>query len=140
MTHMSNSGIVAQVAALPHRRGKLASLGVLTVTDCIHRGSIVSNREISAGMLLSRAAEREVFKEPSVLGRIEKTPLTSYWRNSVDGLPGDTFAREVTGEILERREMRRREGRWIAMANASKAVQDREIRPMLRLFAQGRQA
>jgi 8-oxo-dGTP pyrophosphatase MutT (NUDIX family) len=145
MTPASKPVTTHRVAALPYRRDEATGLSVLLVTSRTRRRWILPKGKVPPGMLPSSAAEREAFEEAGVLGRIERAPIPSHRKDHADGLRGErfsvqTFALEVTDELSSWQEMRQRERRWFAMADAINAVQDREIRRMLRSFAHAWQA
>jgi ADP-ribose pyrophosphatase YjhB (NUDIX family) len=130
-----------QSAAIPYKMDDQGKLVILLVTSRRTRRWIIPKGKVKPRTLPSRSAEHEAFEEAGVLGRIGKQPVGAYWQG--DALPSgpegslhvQAFALEVTEELPVWDEMHLRKRRWFRLKDALRAIDDLEIRALLRDFA-----
>ncbi len=139
-------GITAihQVAALPYRtegHAQDASVRVLLVTS---RGTgrwVLPKGNIGTRLAPHVAAAREAEEEAGMLGAVCPVPLGSYRfrkrRSSGASLitDVDVFPLAVTRELGEWKEQHERERRWFPLDEAAEAVDEPDLRELLRSFA-----
>jgi len=133
-----------QIAALPYRTdGPSADGGVrvLLVTSRETRRWVVPKGNIGAGAAPHAAAAQEAEEEAGVRGAICPTALGSYRYRKRRGsgaslmVDVDVFPLAVTAELSHWKEQAQRERRWFSLADAAKAVEEPDLRDLIRSFS-----
>jgi 8-oxo-dGTP pyrophosphatase MutT (NUDIX family) len=137
------SPFLRQVAALPYRiegGSPDAPVRVLLVTSRRTRRWVVPKGNLVVGMARHRAADREAEEEAGVLGRSRPAAIGSYRyrkrRNDGTSLLArvELFPLAVTAELANWKERHQRERRWFTLAEAAEAVEEPELRALIRGF------
>lgn len=133
-----------QIAALPYRAEASSGDGgvrVLLVTSRQSRRWVVPKGNIGAGMEPHAAAAQEAEEEAGVLGAVCPTPIGSYRYRKRRGsgaslmIDVDVFPLAVTDELPRWREQDERERRWFSLADAAGAVEEPDLRDLIRSFS-----
>lgn len=134
---------IRQIAALPWRsegQGVDAPVSILLVTS---RGTgrwVVPKGNVGAKLQPHAAAAREAVEEAGVIGAICPVALGSYrYRKRLDNgsslmVDVDVFPLAVTEELSEWKEAHERERRWFPLAEAAQAVDEEDLRDLIRSF------
>lgn len=128
-----------QVAALPYRRK--GDLEILLITSRETRRWVIPKGWPMEDRSPARAAEREAFEEAGLKGEIKSKPLGaySYVKQKADGEAVDcrvaVFPMQVRGQAKDWPEKGQRELRWFRAAEAAEAVDEPELRDLIRRFA-----
>ncbi|WP_260924939.1 DUF47 family protein [Novosphingobium sp. 9] len=132
-----------QIAVLPYRAtgpGIDAPVRILLVTS---RGTgrwVLPKGGLMKGLSPHAAAEAEALEEAGVLGAVCPTPLGSFrYRKRRDSGASvwadvDVFPFAVTEELDTWEEQHQRERRWFTMAQAAEAVDEEDLRALIRSF------
>jgi 8-oxo-dGTP pyrophosphatase MutT (NUDIX family) len=135
----AGAAVGQQYAALPWRDQD--GLEVLLVTSretrrwVIPKGWPMKNKKPHA------AAAREALEEAGVTGRVLKRPIGaySYIKRLKNGAPlqcsVDVFPLKVTGQVTRWREQGERTGRWFSIEEAAEAVDEEDLKVLIRRFA-----
>lgn len=129
--------MTAQSAAIPYKVDDRGELLLLLVTSRRSRRWIIPKGKIKPRTSPSRSAQHEAFEEAGVLGRIGSEPAGTYRQGDAGigtSLLVQAFALEVTDELPVWDEMHLRKRRWFKLKGALRAVDDPEIRALLREF------
>jgi len=138
--------IIRQIAALPYRtEGESlgAPVSVLLVTSRATRRWVVPKGNLIAGLPPHVAAAHEAEEEAGVKGLACPTPLGAYryrkLRSSGASLMVDVdlFPIAVTDELDEWEEQAERERRWFPLGDAADAVDEPELKALIRRFRPG---
>ncbi|MBN8849098.1 MULTISPECIES: DUF47 family protein [unclassified Sphingomonas] len=133
-----------QIAALPYRidgSTRDSEVQVLLVTS---RGTgrwVVPKGNIGPGATLHSAAAQEAEEEAGVCGALCPVPLGAYRyrkrRSSGASLmvDVDVFPLAVTRELPKWKEQAERDRRWFSLADAAHAVDEPDLRELIRSFA-----
>ena len=139
MAHSSQSR-AAQVAALPFRRG--GDLEILLITSRETRRWVIPKGWPMADRSAAGAAAQEAFEEAGLRGSISKRPVGAYryMKQRAKGEPVDcrveVFPLEVETQAEDWPEKGQRELRWFSAPDAADAVDEPELRDLIRRFAQ----
>lgn len=129
-----------QSSAIPYRRNDKGEIEVLLVSSRRRRRWVFPKGKIKRGMLAHVSAAHEAFEEAGVLGRIERIPLGEYQQRKtmangeVSQLLVKAFALKVENEARAWPEMTVRQRQWLSIEAAFHAVQDFELRNIIRKF------
>jgi hypothetical protein len=129
-----------QVAAFPYRfvEGSKGPIEVLLVTSSSGRW-IIPKGDIDEGMAPHLAAEKEAFEEGGVRGRIGVSAIGQFrTRKDQDGaviaVEVDVFPLRVSTLLDDWQEREWRKRHWFSRSAASDAVQEPELREIIRSF------
>jgi predicted phosphate transport protein (TIGR00153 family) len=133
---------IHQIAALPYRsEGSAdASVWIMLVTSRETRRWVIPKGNVSAGLAPHVAAANEAEEEAGVCGLICPTPIGSYRyrkrRGSGASLMADVdvFPLAVTRELTEWKEKGQRDRRWFTLREAAAAVDEPDLRDLIRSF------
>lgn len=129
-----------QVAALPYRRK--GTLEILLITSRETRRWVIPKGWPMEDRSLARAAEQEAFEEAGLRGDIKSKPFGAYryLKHKADGEAVDcqvkVFPFQVRGQAKDWPEKGQRELRWFPAADAAEAVDEPELRDLIRRFAE----
>ena len=132
---------IRQTAALPYRADGAASdsgVSVLLVTSRESRRWVVPKGNIAPGMAAHSAAAIEAEEEAGVTGAVCPVPLGSYRYRKKRGsgasllVDVDVFPLAVTGELPTWKEQHQRERRWFSLTEAAEAVDEPELKDIIR--------
>lgn len=137
-------GDIRQIAALPYRtEGNAidAPVRVLLITSRESRRWVIPKGSLPPGMTPHAAAATEAEDEAGVCGAVCPTPLGSYRyrkrrRNGASLMVDvDVFPLAVNRELDRWKECRERERQWFTLADAADAVEEDDLRDLIRSFA-----
>jgi len=135
---------IRQIAALPYRLDGVAPDGEIRVLLITSRDTgrwVVPKGNIGPGTSLHVAAAQEAEEEAGVSGALCPVPLGTYRyrkrRSSGASLmiDVDVFPLAVTRELTRWKEQAQRERRWFTLADAAHAVDEPDLRELIRSFA-----
>jgi hypothetical protein len=135
---------IRQIAALPYRTEPASPDGavrVLLVTSRSTRRWVVPKGNIGGGMAPHAAAAQEAEEEAGVRGAVCPTPLGSYRYRKRRGsgaslmVDVDVFPLAVTDELPGWTEQGERERRWFSLTGAADAVDEPDLRDLMRSFS-----
>ncbi|MET0137154.1 MAG: NUDIX domain-containing protein, partial [Sphingobium sp.] len=113
---------------------------ILLVTSRESRRWVIPKGNPQSGMAPHVAAAQEAEEEAGVCGPICPTPLGSYRYRKRKGngaslmLDVDVYPLAVTRELPQWKEDRQRERRWFTLAEAANAVEEEDLRFLIRSF------
>lgn len=131
---------------MPYRTDVAAPDGgvrLLLVTSRETRRWVIPKGNIGAGTAPHMAAATEAMEEAGVTGAICPVPLGSYRYRKRRGsgaslmIDVDVYPLSVTGEMSAWKEQDERERRWFSLAEAAQAVDEPDLRDLIRSFAPG---
>ncbi|WP_315765162.1 DUF47 family protein [Sphingomonas sp. Y38-1Y] len=132
-----------QIAALPYRSESSAIDAPVRVLLVTSRGTgrwVIPKGNVSPGMTAHEAAANEAEEEAGVVGAACPTPLGNYRyrkrRGNGASLMADVevFPLAVTAELSQWKEQHQRERRWFSLAEAADAVEEPDLRDLIRSF------
>jgi len=132
-----------QIAALPYRaqgEGIDAPVRVLLVTSRETKRWVIPKGNMAPGAVPHQAAAAEAEEEAGVCGAICPTPLGSYRYRKKRGsgaslmVDVDVFPLAVNRELPNWKEESERERRWFTLADAADAVDEEDLRDLIRSF------
>jgi uncharacterized protein Yka (UPF0111/DUF47 family)/8-oxo-dGTP pyrophosphatase MutT (NUDIX family) len=132
-----------QIAVLPYRTlgtGVDAPIQILLITSRETRRWVVPKGGMMKGLTAHAAAAAEAEEEAGVIGAVCPTPLGSYRyrkrRSSGASVWADVdvFPLAVTDELDTWDEQHQRDRRWFSLAEAAVAVQEPDLRALIRSF------
>lgn len=133
-----------QIAALPYRADSPATDAPIRVLLITSRGTgrwVIPKGGLIAGLSPHASAAREAEEEAGILGAACPTPLGTYQfrkrRKSGASVLTDVqvFPFAVTDELDTWDEQHQRERRWFTLADAANAVDEPDLRSLMRSFA-----
>jgi len=141
--------IIRQIAALPYRfdgvdvgsPGVIDGVQVLLITSRATRRWVIPKGNIGANHSPHAAAAAEAEEEAGVLGALCPVPLGAfrYRKLRASGaslmVDVDVYPLAVTQELDNWKERAERERRWFTLAEAAKAVDEPDLRELMRSFA-----
>lgn len=134
---------IKQIAALPYRNEGNAIDAPVSILLVTSRGTgrwVIPKGNIPSGMVKHSAAALEAEEEAGVVGPICPTPIGSYQyrKRKPNGaalmFDVDVFPLSVTRELSEWKEKHERERRWFSLADAADAVDEPDLRDLIRSF------
>jgi uncharacterized protein Yka (UPF0111/DUF47 family)/8-oxo-dGTP pyrophosphatase MutT (NUDIX family) len=134
---------IRQIAALPYRTDGTkidAPVRVLLVTSRATRRWVIPKGNPMPGMVPHTAAAREAEEEAGVSGLVCPTPLGSYRYRKRRGngaslmVDVDVFPLAVQREFDTWKEQSQRERRWFSLPEAAEAVDEDDLRDLMRSF------
>lgn len=134
---------IRQIAALPYRvsgSGIEAPLSVLLVTSRQSRRWVIPKGNLGNGVQAHEAAAIEAREEAGVIGLVCPTPIGSYRyrKRRTNGaslmFDVDVFPLAVNTELDSWKEQPERERRWFSLAEAAEAVDEPDLRNLIRSF------
>ncbi|ESY77814.1 NUDIX hydrolase [Mesorhizobium sp. LNHC221B00] len=128
---------IRQVAAIPFRLNAHGDIEVMLVTSRTTRRFIVPKGWPMKGKSGRKAATIEAQEEAGVLGRTLKQPagLYSYWKRlasrfvRVDVI---VYLLEVTEELADWQEAKRRQRAWLAPADAAMLIDEPDLSTLVK--------
>ncbi|WP_242145992.1 MULTISPECIES: DUF47 family protein [unclassified Sphingomonas] len=117
-----------------------APINILLVTSRQTKRWVIPKGNIMTGLPLHRAAAVEAEEEAGVLGLVCPTPLGSYRYRKRRGngaslmIDVDVFCLAVNTELGAWKEQPERERRWFSLADAAQAVDEPDLRDLIRSF------
>jgi hypothetical protein len=133
-----------QIAALPYRADSPAADAQIRVLLITSRGTgrwVIPKGGLISGLSPHASAAREAEEEAGILGAACPTPLGTYQfrkrRKSGASVLTDVqvFPFAVTDELDSWEEQHERERRWFTLAEAAEAVDEPDLRSLMRSFA-----
>jgi len=118
-----------------------APIRVLLVTSRETKRWVIPKGNAPAGSMPHHAAAAEAEEEAGVLGAVCPTPLGSYRYRKRRGngaslmVDVEVFPLAVSRELPSWKESRERERRWFSLAEAADAVEESDLRDLIRSFA-----
>jgi uncharacterized protein Yka (UPF0111/DUF47 family)/8-oxo-dGTP pyrophosphatase MutT (NUDIX family) len=140
---MPESERMRQIAVLPYRTETSAIDSPIRILLITSRGTgrwVIPKGKPMAGLPPHAAAAKEAEEEAGVLGAACPTPLGSYRyrKRRVSGASVltdvDVFPFAVTQELENWEEQHERERRWFSLAEAADAVDEEDLRALIRSF------
>lgn len=134
---------IRQIAALPYRnvgRGLRAPVQVLLVTSRESGRWVIPKGNFANNVSPHTAAAQEAEEEAGVRGAVCPTPLGTYRyrkrKGSGASLMADVevFPLSVSEELPDWKEKKQRERRWFALGDAANAVDEPDLRDLIRTF------
>ena len=134
---------IRQIAALPYRTDDFAinsPARILLITSRETKRWIIPKGNIGSGQLPHSAAAQEAEEEAGILGATCPTPLGSYRyrkkkRNGASvWVDVSVFPFAVTEELPTWDEQHQRERRWFSLEDAAEAVDEEDLRNLIRSF------
>jgi predicted phosphate transport protein (TIGR00153 family) len=134
---------IRQIAALPYRTEGTAidaPVRILLITSRGTRRWVIPKGNIPSGVAPHGAAAMEAEEEAGVSGPVCPTPLGSYRyrKRRSNGaslmVDVDVFPLAVTDEHDSWKEQHQRERRWFTLAEAAGAVDEEDLRDLIRTF------
>ncbi|MFT3967044.1 MAG: DUF47 family protein [Sphingobium sp.] len=128
---------------MPYRTDTAASdapVQILLVTSRESRRWVIPKGNLKTGLAPHVAAAQEAEEEAGVCGPICPTPLGSYRYRKRKGngaslmFDVDVYPLAVTRELGEWKEDKERERRWFSLAEAANAVEEEDLRYLIRSF------
>jgi uncharacterized protein Yka (UPF0111/DUF47 family)/8-oxo-dGTP pyrophosphatase MutT (NUDIX family) len=135
--------LIRQIAALPYRtEGNAidAPVRILLVTSRESKRWVIPKGNAPAGATPHFAAAMEAEEEAGVSGPVCPTPLGSYRYRKKRGngaslmVDVDVFPLAVNREMTSWKEQDQRERRWFTLADAADAVEESDLRDLIRSF------
>ncbi|MEY4271069.1 MAG: hypothetical protein RLZZ58_2285 [Pseudomonadota bacterium] len=135
--------IIKQIAALPYRNegtGIDAPVSILLITSRETKRWVIPKGNPIAGQGAHASAAIEAEEEAGVRGAVCPTPLGSYRyrKRRANGsalmFDVDVFPLAVTTELPDWKEQHERERRWFPLADAADAVEEPDLRDLIRSF------
>lgn len=132
-----------QIAALPYRTDGSAIDAPVRVLLVTSRGTgrwVIPKGNVASGLAPHDAAANEAAEEAGVIGAACPTPIGSYRyrkrRGNGASLMADVevFPLAVTTELSKWKEQHQRERRWFSLAEAADAVEEPDLRDLIRSF------
>ncbi len=128
---------IRQVAAIPFRLNARGEIEVMLVTSRTTRRFIVPKGWPMKGKSGRKAATIEAREEAGVLGKTLKQPAGtySYWKrlaNSFARVDVVVFLLEVTEELANWQEARKRRRAWLAPADAAMLIDEPDLSTLVR--------
>jgi predicted phosphate transport protein (TIGR00153 family) len=117
-----------------------APVRILLITSRETRRWVIPKGNTPSGMMSHRAAAMEAEEEAGVLGAVCPTPLGSYRYRKRRGngaslmVDVEVFPLAVSRELPHWKESRERERRWFGLAEAADAVEESDLRDLIRSF------
>lgn len=130
-----------QYAALPYRTNEAGEIEVLLITSRTTRRWIIPKGWPMGKLQPRKVAAAEAAEEAGVEGRVSRQPIGRYSYDKVLSsgttvrCAVDVYALEVQKQRSSWPERKRRERRWMAIAEAAGLVGDAELAPLLRRFS-----
>lgn len=140
---VTSDSLIRQIAALPYRTEGAAidaPVRILLITSRETRRWVIPKGNVSSGMAPHYAAAVEAIEEAGVNGAVCPIPLGSYRyrkrRKNGASLMVDVnvFPLAVTEELDQWKEKDERERRWFTLADAAEAVEEPDLRELIRSF------
>ena len=138
-----SGNFMRQIAALPYRTEGAAvdaPIQIMLITSRETKRWIIPKGNRSASNPPHAAAAQEAEEEAGILGAICPTPLGSYRyrKKRANGasvlIDVDVFPFAVTEELATWEEQHERERRWFSLAEAAEAVDEDDLRNLIRSF------
>ncbi|MGX7874915.1 NUDIX hydrolase [Mesorhizobium sp. ORM6] len=128
---------IRQVAAIPFRRDARGDIEVMLVTSRTTRRFIVPKGWPMKGKSGRRAATIEAQEEAGVLGKTLKQPAGtySYWKrlaNRFVRVDVIVYLLEVTEELDDWQEAKRRQRAWLAPADAAMLIDEPDLSTLVK--------
>ncbi|MER8691376.1 NUDIX hydrolase [Mesorhizobium opportunistum] len=128
---------IRQVAAIPFRLNAHGDIEVMLVTSRTTRRFIVPKGWPMKGKSGRKAATIEAQEEAGVLGRTLKQPagLYSYWKrlaNRFVRVDVIVYLLEVTEELADWQEAKRRQRAWLAPADAAMLIDEPDLSTLVK--------
>ncbi|MCA0011000.1 NUDIX hydrolase [Mesorhizobium sp. B292B1B] len=128
---------IRQVAAIPFRLDQRGHIEVMLVTSRTTRRFIVPKGWPMKGKSGRKAATIEAQEEAGVLGKTLKQPAGtySYWKrlaNRFVRVDVIVYLLEVTQELADWQEAKRRQRAWLAPADAAMLIDEPELSTLVR--------
>ncbi|MCA0059208.1 MULTISPECIES: NUDIX hydrolase [unclassified Mesorhizobium] len=128
---------IRQVAAIPFRLDQRGDIEVMLVTSRTTRRFIVPKGWPMKGKSGRKAATIEAQEEAGVLGKTLKQPAGtySYWKrlaNRFVRIDVIVYLLEVTQELADWQEAKRRQRAWLAPADAAMLIDEPELSTLVR--------
>jgi predicted phosphate transport protein (TIGR00153 family) len=117
-----------------------APIKIMLITSRETKRWVIPKGNAAAGALSHRAAAAEAEEEAGVLGVVCPTPLGSYRYRKRRGngaslmVDVEVFPLAVSRELPEWKERAERERRWFSLADAADAVEETDLRDLIRSF------
>ena len=123
---------IRQVAAIPFRLGQAGDIEIMLVTSRTTKRFIVPKGWPMKGKSGRKAAMIEAQEEAGVLGKILKEPAGtySYWKrlaNRFVHVDVIVYLLEVTEELADWQEAKRRQRAWLAPAEAAMLIDEPDL-------------
>jgi len=123
---------IRQVAAIPFRLGQDGDIEIMLVTSRTTKRFIVPKGWPMKGKSGRKAAMIEAQEEAGVLGKILKEPAGtySYWKrlaNRFVHVDVIVYLLEVTEELADWQEAKRRQRAWLAPADAASLIDEPDL-------------
>lgn len=133
---------IRQVAAIPFRLNARGDIEVMLVTSRTTRRFIVPKGWPMKGKSGRKAATIEAQEEAGVLGKTRKEPagIYSYWKrlaNSFVRVDVIVYLLEVTEELANWQEARRRQRAWLAPVDAAMLIDEPDLSTLVRTLKIG---
>jgi len=134
---------IRQIAALPYRVADTGAVTVLLVTSRQTRRWVLPKGNPMAGLSAHAAAAQEAEEEAGILGATCPTPIGSYryrktkWTGASLMVDVEVFPIAVTAELDDWKERGERERRWFALGEAADAVDEPDLKAVIRNFRPG---
>jgi uncharacterized protein Yka (UPF0111/DUF47 family)/8-oxo-dGTP pyrophosphatase MutT (NUDIX family) len=138
----SGAASIRQIAALPYRADTNAPVRILLVTSRESGRWVIPKGNPAAGMAAHSAAALEAEEEAGVTGLVCPAALGSYrYRKKRSNgaslmFDVDVFPLAVSTELSVWKEQSQRERRWFGLAEAADAVDEPDLRDLIRSFGQ----
>jgi len=135
---------IRQIAALPYRAESDAldaPIRILLVTSRETKRWVIPKGNPGKGLLPHQSAAAEAEEEAGVVGAICPTPLGSYRYRKRRGngaslmVDVEVFPLAVNRELADWKERDERERRWFGLKEAAEAVEEPDLRDLIRSFA-----
>lgn len=129
---------------MPYRaigEGADSTIQVLLVTSRESRRWVIPKGNLTSGSAPHEAAAQEAIEEAGVLGLACPTPLGSFRyrkrrRNGASLMfDVEVFPLAVSSELADWKEASQRERRWFSLVDAAEAVEEEDLRDLMRSFA-----
>lgn len=140
---LTGSQPIRQIAALPYRtEGDAldAPVKVMLITSRETKRWVIPKGNVPPGVEWHRAAANEAEEEAGVLGVLCPTPLGTYRYRKRRGngaslmVDVEVFPLAVSRELPDWKERTERERRWFSLADAAEAVEESDLRDLIRSF------
>lgn len=135
--------MLTQYGTIAWRRDEDGAVRILLITSRDTRRWVVPRGNAIAGLSPAESGAQEAFEEAGVRGTVSEEPVGSYRyqkrRRNGAAIPAEVllFSLQVAQELADWPERRQRERRWFAPAEAAGAVEEPELKALLRDFAGG---